>query len=191
MLSVLVRRSPSVRRLRPLRFAIFLLPITSAVCQDATKVAPSIASPVWKSDHARHLIGLIESKSNVDGILSISPKMIAFTAPSGQTIIERARIFAISTGDLRMEKGGTMGRFGRKVIPYGGGSVIAAVTHKQVDLLTVEFRDAHDAYHGAVFLLPKSEALNAATLFGSPIAQTKVETPRPPCVEGPVEMGTH
>ncbi|WP_263418091.1 hypothetical protein [Terriglobus albidus] len=190
MLLVTVRRSLSARRFHTFSLAAFLLSTAAAICQDVVKAAPSPTPLLWKSDHALHLIGLIESKPNIEGILSISPTTITFATSSGQTTIERARIFAISAGDMHMEKGGTLGRFSRKVIPYGGGSVIAAVTHKQVDLLTVEFRDAHDAYHGAVFLLPKLEALNAAKLFGSPLAQAKIEEQQHPCVDGTAGMAT-
>jgi hypothetical protein len=86
-----------------------------------------------------------------------------------------------------METGGRAGRIGRKLIPYGGGSVVAIMTQTQVDLLTVEFRDAHDAYHGAVFILPKSEALNAVRVLGSPMAQQAVEEPRSACTQPPLD----
>jgi hypothetical protein len=46
-------------------------------------------------------------------------------------------------------------------VPYGAGSLLGLATQGQVDLLTIEFRDEHHAYHGAVFVLPKGTAHRA------------------------------
>jgi hypothetical protein len=42
-------------------------------------------------------------------------------------------------------------------IPYGGGRVLSLFSH-QVDVLTVEFKNANGGYHGAVFVLAHGQA---------------------------------
>ncbi|WP_222829227.1 hypothetical protein [Terriglobus saanensis] len=143
------------------------------------------SSPVWRSEHASHLLGLMELAPNLKGSLALSPNGVVFTTPSGETTIEHGHVLAVSAGNVRMEMGGKAGRVGRMLIPFGGGAVLAAVAQGQVDLLTVEFRDVHDAYHGAVFLLPKSEALAAAKVFGLPLAQGSAEEEGQACGDVP------
>jgi hypothetical protein len=41
---------------------------------------------------------------------------------------------------------------------YGGGEVLGLIQGKGVAVLTVEYRDVHNGYHGAVFVLPKKHA---------------------------------
>jgi hypothetical protein len=72
--------------------------------------------------------------------------------------VETNDVIAVSTGDERLEKGGTSGKVARKAIPYGGGAVLGAVSQKSVDLLTVEYRDVHEGYHAPVFMLPTKQA---------------------------------
>ncbi|MEZ2346500.1 hypothetical protein [Terriglobus sp. RCC_193] len=164
-----------------------LLPVQLMYSQEL-KQSPGSASsnlPAWKSEHASHLLGLLEAAPNTKGSLSLSPNGLVFTSAAGETAIESGHILAVSAGDVRMEKGGRAGRLGRMLIPFGGGAVLAAVAQGQVDLLTVEFRDSHDAYHGAVFLLPKSEALAAAKAFGPPVVEGPVNDEGPPCGQVP------
>ena len=78
----------------------------------------------------------------------------------------------------------------RKAIPFGGGSALALVTQTKVDLLTVEYRDMHNAYHGAVFLLPKTGADSAQAAFGSISTAEEVEQPTPTCGGGQVHSST-
>jgi hypothetical protein len=68
------------------------------------------------------------------------------------------RIEAVSLGDERYEPGGIIGAIARKAIPYEGGEALEVIQGKTVDILTVEYRDADDGYHGAVFVLPKKQA---------------------------------
>jgi hypothetical protein len=161
-----------------------------------SQVVPSPSQPsapstfLWKSEHAKHLIGLPEIKAKIDGTLALSSTEFIFTMPNGQTSLQRTQITAVSVGDERRENGGTMGKLGRMAIPYGGGAAVAMVTHNQVDLLTIEYRDVNNAYHGVVFLLPKNEAIQLRDMFPPLEAQKAVEEPRPPCVSGTVQPKT-
>jgi hypothetical protein len=68
------------------------------------------------------------------------------------------RIEAVSLGDERYEPDGIIGAIARQAIPYEGGEALEVIQGKTVDILTVEYRDADDGYHGAVFVLPKKQA---------------------------------
>ncbi|WP_158944420.1 hypothetical protein [Granulicella sp. S190] len=92
-------------------------------------------------------------KPNSEGMLSFSATDLRFTTEQGSTDIARQRIIAVSSGDERVETGGTTAKIGRMLLPYGGGLAVATVTHKKVGLLTVEFLDVTGKYHGAVFAL--------------------------------------
>ncbi|MBC7772311.1 MAG: hypothetical protein H7210_07450 [Pyrinomonadaceae bacterium] len=184
------------RRLHPFVSSLFraALFITgpALAAQDAAPV-PSSPPPddfLWKAERARHLIGLPGIKAKLDGELVLTPNEIMFTTPDHLTIINRTRIHALSAGDQRIEKGGRLGWLGRRAIPYGGGSVMAMVTQSKVGLLTIEFRDSSGRYHGAVFVLPKSEALRASALFSSSEGPRAIEEPQPPCEPGFVDPST-
>ena len=135
---------------------------------------------------AVHLIGLPEVKTKAKGSISFPSGALAFTSPGGNASIARATMLRATVGDERMEPGGTAGRISRAIIPFGGGLALAAATNKQVSLLTIEFRDEHDALHGAVFVLPKEEALQAQQQLNLPDVPTKVQPQQPACNAGGV-----
>jgi len=43
-------------------------------------------------------------------------------------------------------------------VPYGGGRVLSLFSHEKVDSLTLEYRDANGALHGAIFSMPLGQA---------------------------------
>jgi hypothetical protein len=136
--------------------------------QPAEAAFPSAASAdTWHSDQVTMLAGLPGIKEKTKGSLSLSPTALIFAAPDGHASIERARMLSAAVGDERREMGGTAGRITRAVIPFGGGAAVATVTNKQVSLLTIQFRDEHDALHGAVFELPGNQATLAQQQLGS------------------------
>jgi len=120
--------------------------------------ARTAPKPPFNQLNAIHVAGLAEVKANVSGDLTLTPSAITFSNKTVTESIPRERIVNVFTGDQRTEPWGTTGKIARKIIPYGGGAVLAAATNKKVDLLTVEFRDLHDAYHGVVFVLPLQKA---------------------------------
>ncbi|QHN03977.1 hypothetical protein FTO74_11785 [Granulicella sp. WH15] len=104
------------------------------------------------------VVGLEQVKPNTKGLLLLSPEALLFSSNDVRSSIPRDRITNVFIGDERTEPWGTTGKVVRKIIPYGGGAALGAATNKKVDLLTVEFRDTHDAYHGVVFVLPTQKA---------------------------------
>ena len=129
-----------------------------------------------------HVAGLDEVKANVSGDLTLSPAALTFSNKTVTTSIPRERIVNVFTGDQRTEPWGITGKIARKIIPYGGGAALAVATNKKVDLLTVEYRDLNDAYHGVVFVLPlkKATAVRDQILAG---LTPPVEQPASSCAE--------
>jgi hypothetical protein len=70
----------------------------------------------------------------------------------------RSPFIAVNIGDERTEKGGIVGQMAGRAVPFGGGALAALALQKSVDLLTVEYRDPHLGYHGAVFVLSARQA---------------------------------
>jgi hypothetical protein len=142
--------------------------------------APGSSS--FDQPNAIHVAGLNEVKANVSGDLTLGATALTFSNKTVTTSIPRERIVNAFTGDQRTEPWGTTGKIARKVIPYGGGAALGAVTNRKVDLLTVEYRDIHDGYHGVVFVLPLQKA---AAVRDRILANLKpaVEQPASSCAE--------
>jgi hypothetical protein len=183
--SMLRSRQTNTSRYRviPCVIAFFSLPMMISPLR-AQQPEPSALAAAWHSDQATQLIGMPEVKANIRGSLSISPDSLIFTTPNDHAFIDRVEILAVTIGDVQVESGGTAGKITRAIIPFGGGAAVATLTHKQFSLLTVEFRDNADAFHGAVFLLPKDEAVQAQQQLGSLAIRAQVERPLPSCKTG-------
>ena len=122
---------------------------------------------------AIHIAGLPEVRTNLKGSLTLTLEALVFTTKDTSEPLPRARIVNVFIGDQRTLRGGTKGMVVRQAIPLafiaagaivgplavaGGGAAVGALTNKKVDLLTVEFIDAQDGYHGVVFQLPSQQA---------------------------------
>lgn len=139
-------------------FRVALLAACSA-CVHAQD--PQQLSQIAASDHeigVVHVAGLMEVKPDVKGNLLVTPETIVFSNGTIRATIPRVRILNVFVGDQRTEPWGTTGKVVRKVIPYGGGAALGAITNGQVDLLTVESLDEHGGYHGVVFAVPFQKA---------------------------------
>jgi hypothetical protein len=126
------------------------------------------------------ILTIRDVRTNFKGSLTLTPEALVFTAKNTSEPLPRARIVNVFIGDQRTLPWGTTGMVVRKVIPYGGGSAVAALTNKKVDLLTVEFIDAHEGYHGAVFQLPSQEAASIRDQL-VPTVTAPVEPPARVC----------
>jgi len=65
MTPVLIRRFFCAHRFRTLSLALFLVPATSATCQDTAKVASSTVDPAEKTKYVRHHIGLTDTANKI------------------------------------------------------------------------------------------------------------------------------
>ena len=123
---------------------------------------PAQNEPVQQAESAdlkvTHIAGLPDTKPNVKGLLTLDREGLIFSNATIHASIPVNRIEAVSVGDERSEPGGKPGAIARKAIPYGGGAALGVIQNKAVDILTIEYLDAHEGYHGAVFVLPKKQA---------------------------------
>jgi hypothetical protein len=172
---------PSLRHLLALA-TIFLSAAlsASAFAQQASQVA-DVSSTVAPMA-AKALIGMPGVAPNTTGKFVITRNGLRFIGHDSFAEIDSSRILSVSTGDERIETGGTGGRIVRAVIPYGGGLALATVTQKSVGLLTVEYLDPSGEYHGAVFSLDKADMLVAKadlTIHPAPVERTSDLKPCP------------
>jgi hypothetical protein len=134
---------------RVLSLSLFWL-LTLPTCQGHAQ--DEIAAP-----HAHLVLGLETVKPNAKGKLTLAGGALHFDAGKANGQIPIAAIEDVFTGDdSRPALGGTLGTismFG----PYGSGRFLSLFRAK-IDVLTIEYRDANGALHGAIFSMPKGEA---------------------------------
>lgn len=135
--------------------ALIFLPVPPARGQ-AAGAAPTAPSMV-QSD-VKLVLGGETIKNNSEGTLSIVGNTLQFATAKAKTQqVEASSILDISTNeDSRQDITGAA-HFATMAIPYGGGRVLSLFSH-QVDVLTLEFKDADGGYHGTVFVLPQGQA---------------------------------
>ena len=153
------------------------VPVPSAPVPVPASAPVQSAAGAW-SGRVVHLIGFENVKPKASGTLTIDETGLRFAQPKGVVTLGAPALLAASAGGERVELWGTKGRVLRAVIPYGGGSVLAAFAHHHIGLLTVEYRQPDGSRHAAVFALPKAEmdrALAALPKFAAP--EPEVATP--------------
>jgi hypothetical protein len=136
-----------------------------------------------------HIAGLTEVKPDVKGSLRITSNAVIFSNDAIKATIPRARILNVFVGDQRTEPWGTTGKIARKVIPYGGGAALGAMTNGQVDLLTIESRDDDEGYHGVVFAVPFQKAARLRDELLATLTPPVVHSALP-CSEGGSNAGS-
>jgi hypothetical protein len=145
-----------------------------ALAQQTSVPETSHGEPI-RLDRVGHVIGMPGLLPNLQGTLNITSKTLSFSTPKASAEIERGTITNVAVGDEIVETGGTTGFIVRKALPYNSGAALGAVTHKKVGLLSVEFRDSENEYHGVVFVLrPKDIATVEHELN---VGLTAVDTP--------------
>jgi hypothetical protein len=115
------------------------------------------AATVKPAVKAEQVIGLPEVKKGEKGTLTVQDQNLHFTHGKTSSDIGAASIEDLVTGkDSREAVGKTMSAL-TYAAPYGGGRVVALFRTK-FDTLTIKYRDANGALHGAIFALPKGTA---------------------------------
>ena len=150
-----------------------LLPLLLALASAAPSLPPVLQT------QALHISGLPDVRARAKGSLTLTSQDLVFTANAVDSQIPLDHIVAVSVGNERVEIGGTKARIARMAIPFGGGPALGALTSKSVDLFTVEYRDPHQGYHGAVFILPTREAAEFQSHLVSSTAVPPVALPVP------------
>jgi len=133
---------------------LMFFPATPARGQAA---AASQSAPSVVQANVKLVIGGHTIKNNSVGTLSIVGNSLEFATAKAKVDVDASSIQDIATHeDSRQDITGAA-HLATMAIPYGGGRVLSLFSH-QVDVLTVEFKDADGGYHGTVFVLPQGQA---------------------------------
>jgi len=125
----------------------------------AAAIAAANASPqqISKAVKAVQLTGLPGMKENAKGILSVENGNLHFAHRKAISDVSASLIQDVVTGsDSQKAVGKTVGLISMAA-PYGGGRFLSLFRSK-IDTLTVEYRDADGAFHGAIFTMPVGTA---------------------------------
>lgn len=124
----------------------------------AAAIAATAASPqqISKAVKVVQLTGLPGMK-NSKGILSVENGNLHFVQGKAISDVSASLIQDVVTGsDSQKAIGKTVGIISMAA-PYGGGRFLSLFRNK-IDTLTVEYRDADGAFHGAIFTMPVGTA---------------------------------
>jgi hypothetical protein len=155
-----------------------VLALSAGIAVLAGSPAPEGAQTPWSLSGVRHLSGLPGFRQRVAGTLRVGRSGVTFESEGAVFSTESERILKVSVGDERFLKGGVAGRIARVDIPVAGGIGMALggvsqafagipfafgfaaslATQSREDIVTVEFLDPRDGYHGAVFTMPRHAA---------------------------------
>jgi hypothetical protein len=146
--------------------------------QSSQSPSSEASSASWRSDSVVYVAGLADIKPEAKGSLSLTPDALDFVTKASHGEIPFDRITAVFIGDERVATGGAAGRVAR-LLPYGVGPVMAVVSNKKEDLLTIEYLDRNGGHHGAVFEVPKTQAVLAQQQLVSRIVAIPVTESHP------------
>ena len=119
---------------------------------DTPPVAPSVVQTKVKL-----VIGGQTIKNDSVGTLSVVGSSLQFAVGNKKVEVNASSILDMFTNeDSRQDITGAA-HLATMAIPYGGGRVLSLFSH-QVDVLSVEFKDANGGYHGAIFVLAQGQA---------------------------------
>jgi hypothetical protein len=126
------------------------MPVALLVAAIATTAAS--AQQPFKTVKAVQLTGLSGVKENAKGILSVENGNLHFVHGKATSDVSVSLIQDVVSGsDSQKSVGKTVGTISMAA-PYGGGRFLSLFRSK-VDTLTVEYRDADGAFHGAIFTM--------------------------------------
>ena len=150
----------TIRGTTPLRCAPALLCLLFLLCSAAYFQAADDpkASGATANVRVMHVLGLDGVKRGLHGTLAVKPDGLTFQAKAGHGAVSIASIQDVFTGEESRQTGGKVLTLAKMGVPYGGGRAISLFSHEKVDSLTVEFRDANGALHGAIFSMPLGQA---------------------------------
>ena len=135
--------------------------LVALICYGLTAAAQNSAEQQASkpfSIHATHLLGFESAKSNNSGTLSIEDDSLRFQQtgkPPSHIKISTVRY--VFLGEESRQVGGLPLTLGEAAAPYGGGRVVSLFAHKKYDTLTLEYMDADEGIHGAIFQLTKGD----------------------------------
>ena len=107
---------------------------------------------------ATHLLGFANARDNSTGTLSVQGDSLQFQQngkPGAKVRIASVR--DVLLGAESKQVGGLPMTLGKAAAPFGGGRVVSLFAHKKYDTLTLEYVDAAEGIHGAIFQLTKGQ----------------------------------
>src|SRR5712672_3448000 len=110
------------------------------------------------STRATHLLGFANARNNSTGTLSVQDDSLQFQQngkPAARLKIALVR--DVFLGAESKQVGGLPMTLGKTAAPFGGGRVVSLFAHKKYDTLTLEYVDADEGIHGAIFQLTKGQ----------------------------------
>jgi hypothetical protein len=140
-----------------LSLVFFTTVFFAAIPARGQTAATSQPAPGLVQTNVKLVIGGQTIKNNSQGTLSVVGNSLQFATAKAKVEVEASSILDISTHDDSRQNITGAAHLATMAIPYGGGRVLSLFSH-QVDVLTVEFKDGDGGYHGAVFVLPQSQA---------------------------------
>jgi hypothetical protein len=110
------------------------------------------------STRATHLLGFANARNNSTGTLSVQGDSLQFQQ-NGKPAekVKIALVRDVYLGAESKQVGGLPMTLGKTAAPFGGGRVVSLFAHKNYDTLTLEFVDADEGIHGAIFQLTKGQ----------------------------------
>jgi hypothetical protein len=104
------------------------------------------------------VLGLEHIKHHAKGSLTVEGDALHFNTEKGKAAVPIASIQDVFTAkDSKQVFSGVGGTIIKAGVPYEGGRVLSLFS-RATEVLTVEYRDADNGYHGAIFVLPKGQA---------------------------------
>ena len=135
---------------------------TVVICCSLTASAQKITQRGGTSapftTRATHLLGFANAKNNSTGTLSVQDDSLQFQQngkPGTQVKIGSVR--DVFLGGESKQVGGLPMTLGKAAAPFGGGRAVSLFAHKKYDTLTLEYVDADEGIHGAIFQLTKGQ----------------------------------
>src|ERR1700726_4020185 len=110
------------------------------------------------STRATHLLGFANARDNGTGTLSVQGDSLQFQQNGRPgTEVKIASVRDVFLGAESKQVGGLPMTLGKTVAPFGGGRGVSVFAHKKYDTLTLEYVDANEGIHGAIFQLAKGQ----------------------------------
>jgi hypothetical protein len=121
-------------------------------------VPSSFAQKTDRSVKVLQVTGLTGMKNNTGGKLALEGGNLRFSHGQRKVDLAAASMEDVVTGaDSQRVVHGTLGSVGLLAAPYGSGRFLSLFRTK-LDTLTVKYRDADGALHGAIFTMPVGKA---------------------------------
>ena len=138
------------------RINALVIAVTLFFCSPLIRIGH--AQQAQTETQAVQVIGLVGLKENTKGMLIVVNGTLRFVHAKGNTDVAAASIEDVVTGkDSQRVIGGTFGTVASLAAPFGSGSALPLL-RKKVDTLTIQYRDADGALHGAIFTMPRGKA---------------------------------